>query len=1160
VPAPEAPRQIGRFQIVRELGRGGYGIVFLATDPQLRREVALKVPRTETLLAPELRERFLREARVAAGLDHPNLVSIYEAGAAGPVCYIASAYCPGVTLAQWLRQQTEPVPARDAAVLCATLAGAVEHAHTHGVVHRDLKPANVLLSNGGAAPQAAPAPPHHAALPTHQVRITDFGLAKIQGEDGHTRTGTIVGTPAYMAPEQAAPGQEVVGPAADVYALGAILYELLTGRPPFQGEAPLDLLLLVRTEEPVAPSRLRPHLPRAIETICLKCLRKQPHQRYASAGALGQDLDRFLAGQPIRARPVGPVGRFALWCRRKPALALVSGLAALALMATAVVSVLFGIHKASALNESEEQLRQLASTNQQLEQTDQERRRFIRRSAVQALDRALDLCEQGQVTRGLILLTFSLQLAEPQDQELQRTIRTNLRAWAAQVHPVQTILAHPGLAKVARFSPDGRTVVTGGTEPGARVWEATTGRLVLTLPRKDATFAPVVVDGEAVTPHRGEVLVALFSPDGKTILTAGEGATATLWDATTGEPRGLPLKHRSAVRAAAFSPDGKLVLTAGSRDQTARLWEVATGQPVGLPMRHGNSIRSVAFSPVGKTVATGSLDQTVRLWEVPSGRPLFGPLSHDEFVTALAFNPDGTRLLASTASKGTRIWDVTTGRQLGPALEPLRLHLDWDRTFHVAFTPDGQTAFTGSRAQGPQRWEVATGKPLGPAISQPGPFSDVVMSPDGTLALTGGDDRRARLWELATGKPLGSYLTHSSAVELVAFDPKGETFLTASLGQGPRVFRIAPPGAPGVLSGPTPGVDHLSFAANGKSLLVAGGGSLAHLGDDSTAEIALKVPAAVRINTTSFGLTGPILAKSLAKLPPVPWIKTAAFSPNGQMVATGAADCTVHFWDLSTRNPTPVRLPHPDLICALAFSPDGTMLITGCVDHSARVWDVGTGKLVSGPLRHADVVYSVAFSPDGKTVATASKDCTARLWEVATGQPRGQPLQHSHQVTAVTFSPDGKTVLTGGRDHRAQLWDAASGAPIAAPLIHGNSLTSVAFSPDGRTIVTGVEDTTARLWDVALGKPLGPGFVHPAPVRAVVFSPDGKSIATGCYYTGTVYRWPAPAPLEGDLQRIVLWIEVLTGLELDATGAIRELGAENWQERRRRLEERGGPP
>jgi serine/threonine protein kinase len=345
------PVALGHFQIRRELGRGGYGIVFLAQDLRLGREVALKIPRADFVISDELRARFRQEARTAAGLDHPNIVPIYEAGEAGPVSYIASAYCPSITLAEWLRRQTAPVPFDVAATIVAALADGIQHAHSRGVLHRDLKPANVLMVSGAGVRDECSASRGVATLglSSHQVpsptpKITDFGLAKVI-QDGAagiaagylTQSGAIVGTPAYMAPEQARGHSREITTATDVYALGVILYEILTRKPPFQGSTPLETLRQIELVEPTPPSRLRAKLPQDLETICLKCLQKAPSRRYASAAALAEDLHRFLEDRPIEARRPGRVQRGWRWCRRNPVVAgLLAGLFAVLLAGTGI--------------------------------------------------------------------------------------------------------------------------------------------------------------------------------------------------------------------------------------------------------------------------------------------------------------------------------------------------------------------------------------------------------------------------------------------------------------------------------------------------------------------------------------------------------------------------------------------------------------------------------------------------------------------------------------------------------------------------------------------------------------------------------------------------------------------------------------------------------
>ncbi len=322
------PRNLGRYQIQRELGRGGFGIVFLARDPKLHRDVALKIPHSSSLLNDNLRERFRREAQAAAGLDHPHIVSVYETDEQGPFCWIAYAYCPGITLAEWLSHQSASVPVYDAAQLIATLADAVQHAHHRGILHRDLKPANVLLQISESKAdidltdnKATGTASALFNLQAAQAKVSDFGLAKIIDEPAEvTRAGSILGTPAYMSPEQAQ-GKRELDVATDIYSLGAILYEMLTGRPPFRGESDLDTMQLVQNTEPVPPRQLRPKLPRDIETICLKCLDKEKSRRYATAADLRDDLKRFLNDEPVQARRISRAAKFGRWCRRRPAIA-----------------------------------------------------------------------------------------------------------------------------------------------------------------------------------------------------------------------------------------------------------------------------------------------------------------------------------------------------------------------------------------------------------------------------------------------------------------------------------------------------------------------------------------------------------------------------------------------------------------------------------------------------------------------------------------------------------------------------------------------------------------------------------------------------------------------------------------------------------------------
>jgi WD40 repeat protein len=1142
-------RYFGDYEILEEIARGGMGVVYKARQISLNRIVALKMILAGELASPADVQRFHTEAEAAANLDHPNIVPIYEVGEHEGQHYFSMKFIEGSSLAQWISDfrfkiaDWPKAQQMECARLIATVARAVHHAHQHGILHRDLKPANILLQPPESSAKSA-----ILNLQSAIPHVTDFGLAKrVEGDSKLTQSGAIIGTPSYMAPEQAR-GDKGLSTAADVYSLGAILYELLTGRPPFRADTPLDTVLQVLEKEPASPRSLNPAADRDVETVCLMCLRKEPGKRYGSADALADDLDRWLRGEPITARTVGQLERSWRWARRNPYLAAAGSLAAGALVAVAVVSTLFAQHYFQAASDlREEHNATLAALNDVRLQRDLAQSRL----AENYLNQGLAACTlENDPAKGMVQLARGLQMVPDNDMRLQRLLRTHLAAWRPELHSLRAVLSHQGRA--VAFSPDGKTVLTGSGDKTARLWEAATGKAV----------------GPPLQ-HQDIVCAVAFSPDGETVLTGSWDKTARLWKAATGKVIGPPLQHQGQVRAVAFSPDGQTVLT-GSGDKTARLWEAATGKAVGPPLQHQGLVGAVAFSPDGKTVVTASEDRTARLWEAATGKALGPPLQHQGEVEAVAFSPDGKTVLTGSYDRTARLWDAATGEALGPPLQ------HQSSIFAVAFSPDGKTVLTASVTTA-RLWEAATGKALGPPLQHHGDVRAVAFSPDGKTVLTGSWDKTARLWEAATGKAIGPRLQHQEMVLAVAFGPDGKTVLTGSVTTA-RLWQTATGKAIGSPLQHQDGVFAVAYSPDGKTVLTGSLDKTARLWEAATGHaIGPPLQHQGRVLAVAFSPDGKtVLTGSDDKTvrlwdaptgkalgPPLQHqggVAPVVFSPDGKTVLTGSGDNTARLCEVATGKAIGPPLKHQGGVLALAFSPDGKTVLTGSLDATARLWEAATGNAIGPPLQHRGEVVALAFSPDGKTVLTGSYDLTARLWEAATGKAIGPPLQHQSSVFAVAFSPDGKTVLTGSFDWSARLWDAATGQAVGPPLQHEGHVDAVAFSPDGETVLTGSSwDKTARLWDAASGEALGPPIKHQGSLTKVAFSPDGTTVLT-VSDDNTARLWAFPMPIAGSPERVKLWVEVLTGQELDEHGAVRVLGADTWHERRRRLEELGGPP
>jgi WD40 repeat protein len=1003
-PVEVARPEVPGYTLLKELGRGGMGVVYQARDLRLNRLVALKMILAGGHAGPADLARFRAEAEAIARLQHAHIVQVFEVGECGGLPFFSLEFCSGGSLDKKLNGT--PLPPQEAAALVELLARAMQAAHAKGVVHRDLKPGNVLLAEDGTP------------------KITDFGLAKKLDEAGRTATGAVLGTPSYMAPEQAGGDGKRIGPAADVYALGAILYETLTGRPPFRAATPLDTILQVVSAEPVPPRQLQPSLPRDLETICLKCLSKEPRKRYSAAADLADDLHRFLAGEPIRARPVGPVERSWRWCRRNPLAVAV----ALALLAGTAVSTWFAIDAGQERGRAEVNARRA------------EQRRYVSdmHLAQRAwqdgdTDRLRDLLDglRPAQTGGAELRGFEwhylwrlahadrFTFTAPTDGSrfnfcfrrdgtplvaLSKDGRLRLRDLAAD----KDLLTMDGVSSPL-LSPDGTRLISARPDGTVAVWDLTAGKQLCKLPGLTGRSSLV------------------FSADGKRLATVqGEKDgphEIGLWDTASGELLwSVALGTLAQHPRLSLTANGDRVATVCMHDfpkSVLQVWDGAAGKPLFELDGPDYRIPPIALSPDGALLATATERGTaLRLCDGATGKETRLLEDHTDGITDLAFRHDGKQLVACGSDATVRIWDPATGKEL------IAFH---GKKFHrVEFSPNGQQLVgrEGNKlaiwAAAPLEWRPAEGK-----VSSAGP---VVFSPDGTRVAMPDWSEAIKVWDAATMRLFASYPV--SNPRAVAFTPDGRQLVCGG-------NRAAKAGA-----APLAGWVSVLEAASGKEVI----SFQAH-------------------------------ERQLSAL---------ALSPDGRLVATGSGwygeeERKSHggelcLWEIATRRKLFMVQAADIPVARLAFSPDGQRLAValGQEHHigpgeKILLLDVTTGSQALVLAGHAGGTFDVAFSPDGRQLASSGGQGQApgevKVCDITTGNCVLTLRGHKDAVRAVGFTPDGQRLASSGswQDATVRLWDLATGQEVLSLPVLGERVTSVAFAPDGRRLVAAAHGL--RLWE-----------------------------------------------------------------------------------------------